>query len=535
MTAAPALAPARKLQVLEYDEDPTLSSSYDNPRRIACREFIVAQDESSSESAINKGTVSVLASSSFDKANAARFGSLHWFQAQAPVKVLRELFLPIGFPNTVRDGYWEYQAYDSLQGLCSYLRGVVCNAHVLQAAGVGNAEATAISAALTWALKDGLGMMGALVFSYAASPLFDSHVKEFRLFADVINDVGLTLDMMAPWFAAADQLLLVTSAAALCKTLCGISAGATKSSITVHFATAGNMADLNAKESTQETLVSLTGMVLGVTLAKQLAALEATSVDPELAVMLQWIVFVVLTAVHVWANYKGVQLLKLETLNRERTSVVLEDLLTVLVANCPQLDNKNDVMTSSSKDASSKRRQAMQQALRSVISSLPRPVDVDESLLASVSKMLFSPSLILGARLASILQHDMEAVNEFRDEHYVLGLTPSGKLLVCLTTGATTSDQLQAFVHALLVLKWLDSLPYAVRSKKLQDQRVCRFMVHQTHEQVGMLFSVPQDATVQNTSLSLVSELMAKGWHITERLYLGFPRRRSQWHTLKTD
>jgi hypothetical protein len=37
-------------------------------------------------------------------------------------------------------------------------------------------------------MKDGLAMMGALVFSYAASPSLDSHVKEFRLFADVVND-----------------------------------------------------------------------------------------------------------------------------------------------------------------------------------------------------------------------------------------------------------------------------------------------------------------------------------------------------------
>jgi hypothetical protein len=34
-------------------------------------------------------------------------------------------------------------------------------------------------------------MLGGLFFSYFASPFFDSYVKEFRLFADVINDLGL--------------------------------------------------------------------------------------------------------------------------------------------------------------------------------------------------------------------------------------------------------------------------------------------------------------------------------------------------------
>jgi hypothetical protein len=56
---------------------------------------------------------------------------------QTPARVVQELFLPIGFPSSVNQGYLEYQFYDSLQGLCSYLRGVLCTAKVLQAAGVG--------------------------------------------------------------------------------------------------------------------------------------------------------------------------------------------------------------------------------------------------------------------------------------------------------------------------------------------------------------------------------------------------------------
>ena len=52
------------------------------------------------------------------------------------------------YPNSVREGYLEYQIYDSLQGLCSYLRGVVSTSAVLTAAGVGDSEATAMSAAV---------------------------------------------------------------------------------------------------------------------------------------------------------------------------------------------------------------------------------------------------------------------------------------------------------------------------------------------------------------------------------------------------
>ena len=63
-------------------------------------------------------------------------------------QLCKDLFFPIGYPNSVADGYLEYQFYDSLQGLCSYLRGVVSTSAVLSATGVGNAEATAMSAAM---------------------------------------------------------------------------------------------------------------------------------------------------------------------------------------------------------------------------------------------------------------------------------------------------------------------------------------------------------------------------------------------------
>jgi hypothetical protein len=166
-------------------------------------------------------------------------------------------------------------------------------------------------------MRDGVGMVGGLCFSYFASPLFDANVQEWRLFADVINDVGLTLDMLAPFWGTR-WFLLVSSLSMLCKVMCGISASATKGSITQHFSRRGNVADLNAKESTQETLVSLVGMVFGVALAHFLHRLEDSG-SRDLAFYFSWAVFVIFTVLHVMANYAGVKLLKLRSLNRERT------------------------------------------------------------------------------------------------------------------------------------------------------------------------------------------------------------------------
>ena len=54
--------------------------------------------------------------------------------------VLLTTFLPIGYPDSVRPEYLEYQAWDCIQGTSSYLRSVLTTKSLLQGAGVGSAE-----------------------------------------------------------------------------------------------------------------------------------------------------------------------------------------------------------------------------------------------------------------------------------------------------------------------------------------------------------------------------------------------------------
>lgn len=106
-----------------------------------------------------------------------RTKSKPFFRTRNFTKVWSDLFLPIGYPHSVDPSYLPYQLYDGLQGLCSYWRGVVSTKAVLEASGVGNSNATAFGAAITWALRDGSGMIGGLLFSYICSSYFDTHVK----------------------------------------------------------------------------------------------------------------------------------------------------------------------------------------------------------------------------------------------------------------------------------------------------------------------------------------------------------------------
>lgn len=210
----------------------------------------------------------------------------------------KRLLLP---SSKVHPNYYPYQIYDSLQGLASYIRGVVATARVLEAAGVGSADASAVAAALVWVQRDGLSML--LGLWLAATWEMDSQTKVLRLVADLANDLAYGLDMLAP------SMPFLLTISALCKTVCGLAAGASKAAITQHLG--DNVAELQAKEGAQETVVNLLGMLLG-------ALLVHTQHAP-------WTWFTILTAIHVWANYRAVRLLQLRTLNRERALLALQD------------------------------------------------------------------------------------------------------------------------------------------------------------------------------------------------------------------
>ncbi|CAG9465044.1 unnamed protein product [Pedinophyceae sp. YPF-701] len=74
----------------------------------------------------------------------------------------------------------------------------------------------------------------------------------------------------------------------------------------------GNAADVSAKEGSQETAVTLVGMVLG------LLAVRVTDQRPLLA----WGVFLSLTAAHVYCNMRAVRALVLRTPNTPRLRIV---------------------------------------------------------------------------------------------------------------------------------------------------------------------------------------------------------------------
>ncbi|KRT79262.1 hypothetical protein AMK59_8571, partial [Oryctes borbonicus] len=178
--------------------------------------------------------------------------------------VFRDIFLPHGYPDSVSEDYFSYQIWDTIQAFCSTITGTFTTQAILKGVGVGNAEASPLAAAITWVLKDGTGMLGRIVFAWWKGNSLDADCKKWRLFADIVNDTAMFLELMVPYFSEFSlQFLCLTTTM---KAVVGVAGGATRASITQHQAIKGNMADVSAKDGSQETCVNLIASIVGILL-----------------------------------------------------------------------------------------------------------------------------------------------------------------------------------------------------------------------------------------------------------------------------
>ncbi|KAF5351124.1 hypothetical protein D9756_008203 [Leucocoprinus leucothites] len=230
---------------------------------------------------------------------------------------LKKVFLPAGYPKTVTPDYLQYQILNAAQAFCNSLAGLLASRAVLEGIGVGSSSATATQAMLLSVLRDAFGRITTIVGAYYLGTSLVSEAKLYRFLADVLNDIPLILDLLTPvlstsFFPGASTLGLCTSAAL--RALCGIVAGGSKTAITLHFATPttglGDLGDLNAKDSSKETVLALVGMLLGSLIVPFITSTWAT-----------YTFLLLLVALHLAINYYAVRGIALRQLNKQRAAI----------------------------------------------------------------------------------------------------------------------------------------------------------------------------------------------------------------------
>ncbi|EFJ48602.1 hypothetical protein VOLCADRAFT_90737 [Volvox carteri f. nagariensis] len=218
-----------------------------------------------------------------------------------------------------------FQTWDTIQALSSYVRGVLTSQAILRGVGVGQEASTPLAAVFTFFVRDLAGMLGGILFSYLEGSSFDACAKQWRLFADITNDLGMTVELASPLFPRV-MFLPIACLGSVARSLTGVAGGATRAALTQHFARRGNAADVSAKEQSQETATTILGMVTGMAVTRLLAAGEGPAGGPTGAAgfVIAWLVFLGLTAVHVVANVAAMRVLLLTSLNTPRLELLVD-------------------------------------------------------------------------------------------------------------------------------------------------------------------------------------------------------------------
>ncbi|KAJ5477194.1 hypothetical protein N7539_007338 [Penicillium diatomitis] len=177
--------------------------------------------------------------------------------------------------------------------------------------GVGNADASPTSALLLHILQDTSGRIATILFAHRVSTALEPECKTYRLAADVFNDLAMVLDCLSPMVPAG--FMRVT--AGVLRALCGVAGGSSKASLSAHFARWGNLAELNAKDSSQETVISLIGMLVGSVVVSHVTGFTST-----------WIALLCLLGLHLGMNYAAVRSVQMTSLNRQRANIVFSAL-----------------------------------------------------------------------------------------------------------------------------------------------------------------------------------------------------------------
>lgn len=126
---------------------------------------------------------------------------------------------------------------------------------VLKGVGVGDENATVLAATTTFILrglrlivdvrksfiyifylKDGTSIIGSLVFATINCYQMDANCKRWRLFADILNDVAIFIDLLSSSIVVggAFQFQIIQCFSGLFRSLVGIAGGATRAALTQH-------------------------------------------------------------------------------------------------------------------------------------------------------------------------------------------------------------------------------------------------------------------------------------------------------------
>ncbi|XP_053624687.1 RUS family member 1 [Plodia interpunctella] len=322
------------------------------------------------------------------------------------------VFLPSGYPNSVSKDYLAYQIWDTAQAFCSTITGILATQEVLRGVGVGDTSATPLSATVTWVFKDGCGHLGKILFAFSHGTYLDAYSKKWRLYADTLNDAAMCIEIALPLFKNYTTFALCVST--VMKAIVGVAGGATRAAMTQHHAIRGNLADVSAKDSAQETAVNLIASITAI----MILTIFGNSL----------VIFLIMIILHIACNYLAVRAICLRTLNEPRFLQFIDLYLRREIIAAPCEINRNEP----------------------IIFYQLGPNLLDLKLCGFQIKMGRSiKKLMSKVNKTSFL---IRLIEVYKDRNYILVPNISNrKMFVLVRENASTEDILCAYFHAVLL------------------------------------------------------------------------------------
>ncbi|TGO67031.1 hypothetical protein BOTNAR_0049g00180 [Botryotinia narcissicola] len=371
-------------------------------------------------------------------------------------------FMPVGYPDSVTEDYTAYQFYDSIQAFASTIAGLLASRAVLQGLGVGDSTASATHAVLLSILQESAGRISTILFAHRLGSALEPECKKYRLMADIFNDAAMILDCVSPAFPKIPRVFLL-SASSVCKSLCGVAAGSSKASLSAHFAKMGNLAELNAKDASQETLISLLGMLVGTFVVSKISSQVAT-----------WVALLSLLSIHLGTNYMAVRSVIMRTLNRQRANLVISSFLS----NSEHEENKT-VLPSPREISLQERIFERDGAIRNIQGTILAYCKVGTSLqelLSSISTPTIAGSY---AESDSILT---SLLSIYKTQGYIMWYSHSrNTFLVVLKEGTAPKVQLDAWFHAIFAVTFTEK-KIESETKRMDHQNVLSWIRNSLEE-----------------------------------------------------
>ncbi len=235
------------------------------------------------------------------------------------------IFLPSGYPRTVRNDYKYYQIYDTLQAFCSSISNLFANRSVLDIVGVGDEDANSTVALYYTIMQQICGRLTTILFAWEFGEWIEPECKKWRYMGDLYNNGAILLDVFVSLFLrglidkgySTNIKIIGLLCSGILRALCGVVAAGSRAALTVHFTLneeGGSISDVSAKDSSQETVITLCGMLVGTWMVSVVPA--------DSPVLLISSIMIALAAIHLYTNFQAVSSVVMTGLNRQRASIV---------------------------------------------------------------------------------------------------------------------------------------------------------------------------------------------------------------------